>query len=229
MRPSSLATTATPQATCAKTSATTKTSWDGSTSPITSGSTEKATFTNYDAGDRRRHSNGLRHNWPFFGPLRRRLRSRTGLGEPTSRHRNRVRVGSPELPRLNQHIGWPSRFCATSCPGANLYAHISSGDLKRRINDLLAAGGVDLQRFCGPDAAAKSRLSRRAINQHFFGAAGNRTRALPGNMPSTCRLLPSRSGSVPLVTCGFVSGLDCVKSPSVLGQPLPITKISLSS
>jgi len=42
----------------------------------------------------------------------------------------------------------------TSCPGANLYAHLSSGDLKRRINDLLAAGGVNLQRFCGPDAAA---------------------------------------------------------------------------
>jgi N-acetylmuramoyl-L-alanine amidase len=43
----------------------------------------------------------------------------------------------------------------TSCPGANLYAHVSSGDLKRRIDDLLAAGGVDLQRFCGPDAASR--------------------------------------------------------------------------
>jgi hypothetical protein len=43
----------------------------------------------------------------------------------------------------------------TSCPGANLYAHVSSGDLKRRIDDLLAAGAVDLQRFCGPDAAAR--------------------------------------------------------------------------
>ncbi len=43
----------------------------------------------------------------------------------------------------------------TSCPGANLYAHLSSGDLKRRINDLLAAGGVDLQPFCGSNAAAK--------------------------------------------------------------------------
>ncbi|HUB55767.1 MAG TPA: N-acetylmuramoyl-L-alanine amidase, partial [Mycobacterium sp.] len=36
-------------------------------------------------------------------------------------------------------------LAATSCPGANLYAHLSSGDLKRRINDLLAAGGVNLQ------------------------------------------------------------------------------------
>jgi hypothetical protein len=43
----------------------------------------------------------------------------------------------------------------TSCPGANLYAHLASGDLKRRIDDLLAAGGVGLQRFCGPDASTR--------------------------------------------------------------------------
>ena len=43
----------------------------------------------------------------------------------------------------------------TSCPGANLYAHLSSGDLKGRVDDLLAAGGVDLELFCGPDAAAR--------------------------------------------------------------------------
>ncbi len=42
----------------------------------------------------------------------------------------------------------------TSCPGANLYAHVSSGDLRRRIDDLLAAGTVNLQRVCGPEAAA---------------------------------------------------------------------------
>lgn len=42
----------------------------------------------------------------------------------------------------------------TSCPGANLYAHLSSGDLKRRVNDLLAGGPVNLQRVCGPEAAA---------------------------------------------------------------------------
>ncbi|WP_242660767.1 N-acetylmuramoyl-L-alanine amidase [Mycobacterium alsense] len=46
-------------------------------------------------------------------------------------------------------------FAQTSCPGANLYAHLSSGDLRRRIDALLAAGGVDVQRFCGPDAAAR--------------------------------------------------------------------------
>jgi hypothetical protein len=43
----------------------------------------------------------------------------------------------------------------TSCPGANLYAHLSSGDLRRHIDTLLAAGRVDLQPFCGPDAAAR--------------------------------------------------------------------------
>ena len=43
---------------------------------------------------------------------------------------------------------------ATACPGANLYAHLSSGDLTRRIDDLLAAGAVNLQRVCGPEAAA---------------------------------------------------------------------------
>lgn len=43
---------------------------------------------------------------------------------------------------------------ATSCPGANLYAHVSSGGLERRIEDLVAAGPVNLQRVCGPEAAA---------------------------------------------------------------------------
>lgn len=45
-------------------------------------------------------------------------------------------------------------LAATSCPGANLYAHLSSGDLKRRINDLQAVGPVNLQHICGSDAAA---------------------------------------------------------------------------
>jgi N-acetylmuramoyl-L-alanine amidase len=43
----------------------------------------------------------------------------------------------------------------TSCPGRNLYAHLTSGDLKHRINDLLAAGAVDLRSFCGPEAAER--------------------------------------------------------------------------
>lgn len=45
-------------------------------------------------------------------------------------------------------------YAATTCPGANLNAHIVSGDLKRRVDDLVLAGIVDLQRLCGPDAAA---------------------------------------------------------------------------
>ncbi|WP_268811714.1 N-acetylmuramoyl-L-alanine amidase [Mycobacterium kyorinense] len=46
-------------------------------------------------------------------------------------------------------------FAQTSCPGANLYAHLSSGDLKRRIDDLLAAGRVELPLSCGPTASAQ--------------------------------------------------------------------------
>ncbi len=41
----------------------------------------------------------------------------------------------------------------TACPGASLYAHVTSGDLKRRVDDLLAAGPVDLRTICGPEAA----------------------------------------------------------------------------
>ncbi|HUO40153.1 MAG TPA: hypothetical protein VMU34_20930 [Mycobacterium sp.] len=43
---------------------------------------------------------------------------------------------------------------ATACPGANIHAYVSSADLKRRIDDLLAAGIANLQRVCEPDAAA---------------------------------------------------------------------------
>ena len=46
-------------------------------------------------------------------------------------------------------------YAQTSCPGANLYAHLSSGDLKRRIDTLLTGGGVNLERFCGPSAATR--------------------------------------------------------------------------
>ena len=45
-------------------------------------------------------------------------------------------------------------FASTACPGANRYAHLCSGDLKRRVDELLAAGPVDLQLLCGPEAAA---------------------------------------------------------------------------
>jgi hypothetical protein len=51
-------------------------------------------------------------------------------------------------------LGAHKDFAATACPGTNLYSHVSSGDLKRRIDDLLAAGSVDIRNACGPDAAA---------------------------------------------------------------------------
>ena len=43
---------------------------------------------------------------------------------------------------------------ATACPGANLYRHVASGELKRRIDGLLSAGTVELRPVCGPEAAA---------------------------------------------------------------------------
>ncbi|MGI9126271.1 MAG: peptidoglycan recognition protein family protein [Mycobacterium sp.] len=43
---------------------------------------------------------------------------------------------------------------ATDCPGTDLQAHVASGDLKQRINDLLATG-FELQPICGPEADAR--------------------------------------------------------------------------
>lgn len=43
----------------------------------------------------------------------------------------------------------------TACPGANLQARVATGDLKRRIDDIVIAGPIDLQVFCGPGAAAQ--------------------------------------------------------------------------
>ncbi|WP_233533076.1 peptidoglycan recognition family protein [Antrihabitans sp. YC2-6] len=42
----------------------------------------------------------------------------------------------------------------TACPGASLYRHVSSGDLKRRVDDLLAGGTIDLRTVCGAEATA---------------------------------------------------------------------------
>ena len=42
----------------------------------------------------------------------------------------------------------------TSCPGANLEAHMTSGDLKQRVSDL-AQTGVEMQVLCGPEADAR--------------------------------------------------------------------------
>ncbi|OBK70966.1 N-acetylmuramoyl-L-alanine amidase [Mycobacterium sp. 1274761.0] len=46
-------------------------------------------------------------------------------------------------------------FAATSCPGADLYAYLASGDLKRRVDDMVAAGPVSLQEICGEEAREK--------------------------------------------------------------------------
>lgn len=41
----------------------------------------------------------------------------------------------------------------TSCPGANLYAHVADDDLKNRVDGILAGGTVDLRTICGPEAS----------------------------------------------------------------------------
>lgn len=43
---------------------------------------------------------------------------------------------------------------ATACPGANLYERVASGELRRRIDDLLARGPIDLRYTCGAEAAS---------------------------------------------------------------------------
>ncbi|MCV7114504.1 N-acetylmuramoyl-L-alanine amidase [Mycolicibacterium setense] len=52
-------------------------------------------------------------------------------------------------------LGGHRDFADTACPGANLYSHLTSGDLHTRIDALLAAGPVDLLRLCGEEAATK--------------------------------------------------------------------------
>lgn len=42
----------------------------------------------------------------------------------------------------------------TSCPGGNLEAHMTSGDLRQRVTDLMATG-VELRTVCGPEADAR--------------------------------------------------------------------------
>ena len=43
---------------------------------------------------------------------------------------------------------------ATECPGRSLQAHVTSGDLKKRIADTIAMG-FDLRPICGPEADAR--------------------------------------------------------------------------
>nr|WP_234787425.1 peptidoglycan recognition family protein [Mycolicibacter sinensis] len=43
---------------------------------------------------------------------------------------------------------------ATTCPGAHLQAHIASGELRRRVDDLASRGPVGLALKCSHEAAA---------------------------------------------------------------------------
>ncbi|KUI22709.1 N-acetylmuramoyl-L-alanine amidase [Mycobacterium sp. GA-1285] len=43
----------------------------------------------------------------------------------------------------------------TACPGASLYHYIASGDLRRRVDALLANGPVELVTLCGPEATQR--------------------------------------------------------------------------
>ncbi|MDG5481245.1 peptidoglycan recognition protein family protein [Mycolicibacterium gadium] len=43
----------------------------------------------------------------------------------------------------------------TACPGSSLYAHVTSDDLQNRVDNLLAAGGVELSTVCGPEASQR--------------------------------------------------------------------------
>jgi hypothetical protein len=41
----------------------------------------------------------------------------------------------------------------TSCPGASLYTHVTDGDLRQRVEGLVAAGPVELGEICGAQAS----------------------------------------------------------------------------
>ena len=48
----------------------------------------------------------------------------------------------------------------TACPGANLYDHVESGELRRRVEDMVAAGPVNLRNICGPRRGSEGRSHR---------------------------------------------------------------------
>lgn len=43
-------------------------------------------------------------------------------------------------------------YASTACPGENLYTRLTTGELKKRVDDLMATGTVDLRKICGPEA-----------------------------------------------------------------------------
>lgn len=42
----------------------------------------------------------------------------------------------------------------TTCPGSSLYAHVTSGDVRDRIDAILASGNTSVPLVCGPEADA---------------------------------------------------------------------------
>ncbi|CAJ1501151.1 peptidoglycan recognition family protein [[Mycobacterium] burgundiense] len=59
----------------------------------------------------------------------------------------KFQIGSETLTGHGDHA-------ATACPGANLEAHLTSGELRRRVDGYLADGPVELINVCGPEADA---------------------------------------------------------------------------
>ncbi|HOB49100.1 MAG TPA: peptidoglycan recognition family protein [Mycobacterium sp.] len=55
---------------------------------------------------------------------------------------------------VNTLAGHHDFAAETTCPGTNLESHLTTGDLKQRISDLLTAG-VELRTICGPEADAR--------------------------------------------------------------------------
>ena len=104
---------------------------------------------------RRRHRDQLRPHRPFPRRMRRRLRRGTSDGRAAQRRRTRIRLGRSKFDIATDTLaGHRDESSDTSCPGASLYAHVTSGDLRSRVDGILAAGPVDLPTLCGPEAAA---------------------------------------------------------------------------
>ena len=79
----------------------------------------------------------------------------------------------------------------TSCPGANLYAHLSSGDLKRRIDDLVAAGQSTCSASAGPMPPRRSQPSKRARSRSPAPISAGALVACATNAPQPVRPTPT--------------------------------------
>lgn len=64
----------------------------------------------------------------------------------------RVLAWGAERFGTDTHVAAHRDHAETSCPGDRLYAPVADGSLQARVDELLGAGGVDLQRTCGEQA-----------------------------------------------------------------------------